>query len=386
MNVACISKDSTLFGKLKGIPNFKKVSLISDYSESDSELQNYDVFVISDRIISYEALPDIRQLIQNASVFFMLSNSSNYRLFQKIETICHAHDIHIVYPKQTPEQIVSIVAGILKPQENITKNHVTTFVGAQSRVGVTSSVMAIATRLGMTTEAKIGVLGLNSWNPGTVYIKNYSGAFLDELKTMLSNNMLSSSQLMKEMHHYNHFYYLAGNRDIKKRLHYSIKEIHYLIEQAKKIYDLVLIDAGCNFDDALCIQGLLNSDAKFLVVNQHLSGLESWNNAYEQILEPIGLARSDFLLIVNQYSGKLLFPDVKQIAHDYGVPCLSRISNVGDLGLTAETNQNLIVDYDEPEYLKDINFIVKALFKTYELKAKKVDSIKKNGFMQRLFR
>ncbi len=384
MKLACLSQDNVLYSKLKGVSLFQKVSLLSDFSQLN-EFMECDVMILSDRIVSFEMLSELRQSMPYLSMFFMVSDSSDYRRFQKVETMCHAHDIYIVYPKQTQDQIISFIKGVLKPGEDIQKNQVVTFVGAQSKVGLTSTVLAAATRLGMTTDAKIGVLGLNSWNPGTVFLKNYSGIYLDEIKTLLSNKMLASSQLMKDMYQHSHFFYLAGNRDIKKRLHYSIKDIHYLIEQAKKIYDLVLIDAGCNFDDALCIQGLLNTDSKFLVTNQQMSGLEAWNTAFEQVLEPVGFIKSDFLMIVNQYKCQPQFPDIKQLAHDYGVPCLRHIVHVGDLGLIVEANQNLIVEYDEPEYIKDIDFIAKALVKTYRLRVKEQTPVKRLGFMQKIF-
>ncbi|MHB9093934.1 MAG: P-loop NTPase family protein [Eubacteriales bacterium] len=384
MKLVCLSQDNVLYSKLKGVSLFQKVSLLSDFSQLN-EFMECDVMILSDRIVSFEMLSELRQSMPYLSMFFMVSDSSDYRRFQKVETMCHAHDIYIVYPKQTQDQIISFIKGVLKPGEDIQKNQVVTFVGAQSKVGLTSTVLAAATRLGMTTDAKIGVLGLNSWNPGTVFLKNYSGIYLDEIKTLLSNKMLASSQLMKDMYQHNHFFYLAGNRDIKKRLHYSIKDIHYLIEQAKKIYDMVLIDAGCNFDDALCIQGLLNTDSKFLVTNQQLSGLEAWNTAFEQVLEPVGFIKSDFLMIVNQYKRQPQFPDIKQLAHDYGVPCLRHIVHVGDLGLIVEANQNLIVEYDEPEYITDIDFIAKALVKTYRLRVKEQTPVKRLGFMQKIF-
>lgn len=385
MNLLCFTEDKILVNKLKATTVYDKIDVVNGGSDFNQISNDYDVLLLSDRLISYEELPEIRQAFANANIFFLMSGSLDYRLFQKIETMCHAHDINIVYPKQTNEQIVTFISGVLKPLEEMKKNYVTTFVGVQSKVGVTSTVMAVATRLGMTTEAKIGVLGLNSSNPGVTFINHYEGSYLDELKTSLSNNMLSSAQLLKEMHGHNHFFYLAGNRDIKKRLHYSIKEIHYLIEQAKKTYDLVLIDAGCNFDDALCIQGLLNADTKFLLTNQALSGLDTWQQIFQQVLEPLGFLKSDFLMLVNAYNNKPQLPDIKQISHDYGVPCLRHIANAGDLGVVVEANRNLLIDYDEPEYIKDIDFIVRALVKTYKLKIKQTFEIKKPGFMQRLF-
>ncbi|MDT3697886.1 MAG: hypothetical protein RO469_00545 [Thermincola sp.] len=385
MKLLCFCEDKILVNKLKATALFDKIDIAEDGAEYNQIPKEYDVLLLSDRLISYVALPEVRQAFVNANIFFLMSGSPNYRLFQKVETMCHAHDVNIVYPRQTNEQIVAFISGVLKPMEEMKKNHVTTFVGVQSKAGVTSTVMAVATRLGMATEAKIGVLGLNSANPGVTFISHYGGSYLDELKTTLSNHMLSSTQLVKEMHGHNHFYYLAGNRDIKKRLHYSIKEIHYLIEQAKKAYDLVLIDAGCNFDDALCIQGLFNADTKFLLTNQSLSGLEAWQQIFEQVLEPLGFLKSDFLMLVNAYSPKPQLPDIKQISHDYGVPCLRHIASAGDLGMVVEANRSLLIDYDEPEYIRDIDFIVRALVKTYNLKTRPTVEVKKSGFMQRLF-
>lgn len=385
MRLACLSHDNVLCGKLKNNLLFRTVSMVDNLTDLDSKYDDYDVIILSDRIVSYEKLPEFTSCFANVATFYMVSSNPDYKLFQKIETMCHAHDVHIVYPKQTQDQIISFVVSVLKPIEAVPKNHVTAFVGSQSKVGVTTTVMAAASRLGMSTEAKIGVLGLNAQNPGTVYMRGYQGTYLDELKTLLSNNMLSTSQLMKEMYEFNHFFYLAGNRDIKKRLHYSIREIHYLIEQSKKIYDLILIDAGSNYDDALCIQGLLNSDTKFLVTNQQLSGLFAWNSAYDQVLEPTGFTKQDFLMIINQYQSKPQLPDVKQLVHDYGVPCLRHIGDVGDLGPIVEADRNLIIDYEEPEYKKDIDFIVKALIKTYKLTCRDQKAVKRTGLLQRLF-
>ena len=384
MRLICLTEDDVLCGKLKNNQVFENVIMINCISDLKQAF-NCDVMVVSDRIVPCELIADLKENFPNAIMFYMVSNSSDYKMFQKIETICHAHDIHIVYPKQTQDQIISFIIGVIKPREDVQKNHVTAFVGAQSRVGVTTTVMAVATRLGILTDAKIGVLGLNSWNPGTVFIREYEGSYLDELKTLLSNNMLSSSQLLKEMFEHNHFFYLAGNRDIKKRLHYSIKEIYYLIEQAKKIYDLTLIDAGCNFDDALCIQSLLNSDSKFLVTNQQMSCMIAWQTAYEQVLEPMGISKQDFLMIINQYKQKPQLPDAKQLAHDHGIPCLRHITDMGDLSLATETHQKLIIDFDEPDYIKDIDFIVRALIKTYKLNMKTQTKLKRTGFIQRLF-
>lgn len=385
MKLLCFCEDKILVNKLKATALFDKIDIAVDGALDNQIPKEYDVLLLSDRLISYVILPEVRQAFVHANIFFLMSGSPNYRLFQKVETMCHAHDVNIVYPRQTNEQIVAFISGVLKPMEEMKKNHVTTFVGVQSKAGVTSTVMAVATRLGMATEAKIGVLGLNSANPGVTFLSHYGGSYLDELKTTLSNHMLSSTQLVKEMHGHNHFYYLAGNRDIKKRLHYSIKEIHYLIEQAKKAYDLVLIDAGCNFDDALCIQGLLNADTKFLLTTQSLAGLEAWQQIFEQVLEPLGFLKSDFLMLVNAYNPKPQLPDIKQISHDYGVPCLRHIASAGDLGMVVEANRSLLIDYDEPEYIKDIDFIVRALVKTYNLKTKQTVEVKKSGFMQRLF-
>lgn len=384
MRLACISQDKVLIEKFKTCSFFTTVFSIDDSALFQTKWNTFDALVFSDRIVSLDKLPYLREKSAHAIMFYMISNSPDYKFYQKIETMCHAHDIQIIYPKQTQEQIVDFVANALKPIDNLPQNHVAAFVGSQSKVGVTTVVMSVASRLGVLAEAKIGVLGLNSWNPGTCYIREYGGAYLDELKTLLSNKMLSTSQLMQEMHKFNNFFYLAGNRDIKKRLHYSIKEIHYLIEQSKKVYDLILIDAGCNYDDALCIQSLINSDTKFLITNQLLSGLESWNRAYEQVLEPTGFSKREFLMLVNQYRNKPHLPDIKQLAHDYGIPYMKHIADVGELGLVVEVNQNMILDYDEPDYLKDIDFIAKALVKTYRLPAKELQIMKKAGLIRRL--
>ncbi|MCL4439217.1 MAG: hypothetical protein M1609_01075, partial [Firmicutes bacterium] len=131
MKLACLSQDNVLYSKLKGVSLFQKVSLLSDFSQLN-ELMECDVMILSDRIVSFEMLSELRQSMPYLSMFFMVSDSSDYRRFQKVETMCHAHDIYIVYPKQTQDQIISFIKGVLKPGEDIQKNQVVTFVGAQS--------------------------------------------------------------------------------------------------------------------------------------------------------------------------------------------------------------------------------------------------------------
>lgn len=366
MNLLLIAYDDELTKSIHVSRLFAKIEVWQDVHEVKNIVSaNYQVVLISDRIVDFELLPYMREKFKNQTLFYLL-NRSSLRISQQIEPVAHAQDINIIYPTQTNTQIIRHMESILKPEENADKYRVVAFYGTHPQVGVTSTVMSIASRLGILTGTKIGVLGLNPWNPGDYFFR-YNGNYLDELSTQLANKILTPSQLLSSMGICNSFHYLAGNRSIKKQFKYYVEEVLFLIELAKEVFDLVLIDAGAHFDNAMSLQALSNSDVNFLITNQQGWGHRFWTYSFEQIIEPLGFRKSDFLLIINKYQQSAQLLTAKQIAQEYGLPLVRYIADLGHLGISAEREKLLLLDYNDPEYDKDIYSLAQTLIKLYSL-------------------
>lgn len=367
MKLLLIVNDAELVNSVHSSQLFSEVEVRHDiYSVEDAVSVNYKVVLISDRIVDLELLPYMREKFREQTLFYVLSDKSSLRVSQQIEPVAHAQDINIIYPTQTHSQIIRHMETILKPGDNADKSRVVAFYGTHPQVGVTSTVMSMASRVGSLTGTKIGVLGLNPWNPGDYFFR-YNGNYLDELSTQLANKVLTPSQLFNSMGSCNSFYYLAGNRSIKKQFKYYAEEVRFLIDLAKEVFELVLIDAGAHFDNALSLQALATSDVNFLITNQQGWGHRFWTYSFEQIIEPLGFKKSDFLLILNKYQESAQLLTAKQIAQEYGLPLVRYITDLGHPGILAEREKFLLLDYKDPEYAKDINSLAQTLIKLYSL-------------------
>lgn len=367
MKLLLFVNDDELVNSISAAGLFSEIMLQQDTNnlEEDS-FDNYDVVLISDKLVNIELLSYLREKFEHQIIFYMLNGHTPNGALQQIEPVAHAQDINLIYPAKTYSQIIKHMESIIKPGDKVDKNRVVAFFGTHPQVGVTSTIMSLAARMGTLTGTKIGVLGLNPWNPGDYFFR-YNGNYLDELSTQLANRVLTPSQLFNSMGCCNSFYYLAGNRSIKKQFKYYVEEVSYLIGLAKEVFDLVLIDAGAHFDNAMSLQALANSDVKFLVTNQQGWGQRFWTYSFEQIIEPLNYKKSDFLLILNKYQENAQLLTAKQIAHEYGLPLIRYITDLGQLGISAEHDKFLLQEYSDPEYEKDITSLANTLIKLYSL-------------------
>jgi len=250
MNVVILSTDNALADLFRNNQQIESVTVIHDYNEFiNSNLADFGLVVISDKLANFLSLEEIRDKVNNESfIFYMMGNYPDSAKQAQIKMVCLAKNIQLIPPKQTIEQIVNRILKTVFPGTDNHSSNLISLFGAMPRAGVTSLTLSIAKRLSDISSIKIGVFGLNCWNPGDVFIKGYNAMYLDDIKNYLSNKMLSEDELTKSMFPVNRFLYMAGSRDIKKRLYYSIDEIHYLIDQAKNVFDLILLDSGSHYD------------------------------------------------------------------------------------------------------------------------------------------
>lgn len=387
MKCLCLTTDSNLINAVRNSNVFKSVESVSTFNNLyKSNLTVYNTLIISDNLAVYSSLEDIQKKIAPDSLmFYLMSNSHDSNLHRQIQMICLSLGITLIPPQLTEDQILAKILKIVSPGIESHTSNVVSLFGTQPGVGVTSLAMGIASKLSSIAKIKVGVLGLNVSNPGDCFQSKYTGLYLDEIKSYLSNKMFSEEQLNNNMFSLNSFKYLAGNRDIKKRLYYTIDEINYLIQLAKNIFDIILLDSGSQFDNALTVQSLLCSDLRLLVSTQNKCGHRCWQLAYEQIIEPLGYTKESFLIICNKFKDNVNLPKSKYIQELYNISVLQTIPDVGDLGLMAEEENSLLIDFKVKHYDICIENIVNNLIKLYGISIENKNDLSGKGIMSRLF-
>ncbi|WP_170112451.1 hypothetical protein, partial [Heyndrickxia sporothermodurans] len=294
-------------------------------------------------------------------VFFMLSNTYEPKLEKNVKAICDSRDIVLIPSRLMWEQIIELIELSINPSKEKNSN-VFTFFSSIGNVGTTSTCLSVGQILQKHTNAKIGVLLLNAWDDGTDQI-DYKGSYLDDIKSKLSGQLIQSESEFLSCFHMmekDSLYILGGNRNTRMERLFTKEEIHYLIQKSKEIFDIVLIDCGCHFDNAVMVQSLMESDLRFLVVNQQSKAIKKFNYIYNDVLYPLGYKHSDFLMVINQYQDEVYLPSSKEINKEINVPMITAIER-NQYGILSEQEQKILISYNDELYRESIIIIAKSI-------------------------
>lgn len=332
-----------------------------------------DILFIDGQLTSHNSISDIRTILPNAKILFLPHQVKSSDALRNIGIICSGYRVSLLKENMSTSQIADeiIRESIGSVDERVTK--VVSLFGTHSGAGLSTTVMNIARVLAYETKSNVGVLSLNAWDTAD-YFHEYGGAYLNEIKTDLSTKSLTKDKLKKLMNHRKQFWQLAGNKDIKLQRYYTVEEIEYLIELARETFDIVLIDSGCHFDNACYAQSFLSSDMKFLVTNQDIKGFRNyWTQIRDQILNPMHVSESEYLLIVNNYVKNYNLISDKNIAEELGMHLLTTIPSEGELGNISLRNYKSLYDVASNQYKESLNVIADSLINSCGLtRAEKV--------------
>jgi hypothetical protein len=287
-----------------------------------------DVIVVSDLLMETHELIELRSIHEQAKMVYMISNRTDYHELKRVQSLCAAHRIDFVAPRLTVEQVALEIAAVCVGKAQ-GASRVITGIGALPQIGLTTSLLMLGVHLGALTGVRIGILGLNGWNPGDSGIL-YEGKYVDEIWGTLQGKHLRPDELVRQMCRISpHVHYLAGNRDIKKLYYYQPDGASWLIRAARQSFDIVLIDAGAYLDHALAAQSIYESDLLLIELNQSRQAGEQWLRLRDQILRPVfHYAEEKSMLLFNKmYDG----PDVenaKQLSRQLGLPHISSLPYV----------------------------------------------------------
>lgn len=379
MKLILIANNEDLLNILRDSDTFDEVENKFDMNDLDG-----DCIVISDEYLPYMEINNFT-FKNEQTIFYLLNNQYEAGVERNIKAICDSKNINLISSRLTVSQIAKTIINTFNDNVNeISK--VIAFFSPVSNIGTTSTTLSVAKALQEQTTAKIGVLLINAWDQGT-YQLEYQGRYLDEIKGRLANKAISNKEEFLSMFHMiekEQLYILGGNRFTKLERLFTIEEINYLIELSKKYFDIILIDSGSHFDNAIMVQALYESDMKFVVLNQQQKTLIRFNQIYDEILYPLGYKKEGFLGIVNRYVDKAQYLNVKNISEFIDVPILTTIFEM-DNSFISETEGRILYDYIDPLYKEGISAVAKPIIKyaSLPIKEKEEDTKKRKKWFFR---
>lgn len=299
MKVEILDKDRQILQQLEKQPSLRVQQVSSLSVEAE-------IIIISDRSVHYNDLSEKLKDIRFLHGFYLIDQSLDPNVFKHVQTICETLGVHLIGDSPTPHVTVNEILAAVFPEEK-EQSRVAAFFAPISNIGTTSTVLSTALAISRLTNAKVGVLGLNAWDDSTDQLA-YKGEYLDKLKNMLSNQLLVNreEQMLSQFYKLkkDNVYFLAGNQNIKMERLFSTEEIASLISLCKNCFDVLILDAGCHFDNANMIESLRQADLKFLIMNQQRKAIKKFYQSYNDILSPLGYNLAEFSLILNHFQMK----------------------------------------------------------------------------------
>ncbi|MEC3018344.1 ParA family protein [Bacillus cereus] len=358
MLIGVISQDNTykqLFSQEKII---ESVFTINEWQQKFTV--DVEVVFLDGKIVDFNDIANIRELYPNVRVYYQPNDIKNSTITKTIEMICKAYDVTILHEGLTNKQVAKeIMRGINR--NGVQNKQIISFFGTHSSVGVSTTVFDVAHALSKKVHEKVLVLSLNAWDTSD-YFYRYKGKYLNDLKVDLQTKSLTKSGLENAVSKCKNFYHLAGNRDVRLQRFYNVAEIAYLLEIASETFDVVLIDGGVHFDNACSIQSLFTSSIRFLITTQEDKGYKYYfPQMYSQLLEPAGIKKDDFMLIINKHRNDMSIVSNKDIQDEVGMSVITTIPDMDILGQVATKQNELLYESADNSYQKPINIIANLI-------------------------
>ncbi|WP_051240025.1 AAA family ATPase [Pontibacillus halophilus] len=363
MNIGVVSRNvayKELFEKEES------VNLSIMIAHIDKEKPNSNVpltgLLIDGETVNYNELATVREIFPDIPIFYKLHGVKSHELTKTINRLCAAQKIQSINELYTIEQVVLEVMQYLNEKEGFSSNKVIAFFGTHSGVGVSTTSLNIAEAVSSKVKDRVLLLSLNAWDPAD-YFTEYKGKYLNDLKVDLKTETLNTAKLHEALYQHNGFYHLAGNRDIKLQRFYTNKEIAHLIDVAKESFDLILIDGGTHFDSALATQAFVHSNLRFIVTSQDDKGYRGYfPHVYQQLLEPVGSVKSDFMLIINRYQPNMSLISEKDLEEELEIKRIATVPSLDVLGPIAIRQKKLLYNIStDPNYVKSIDQVANTV-------------------------
>lgn len=371
MNVVIISNNSTyktLFDKQDAVQH----TYLWDELKTEQKTHAAVVF-IDGETMELPELENVRKEFPDIPIYYRPLAIKSDLLTRQINVVSASHKIAVLSEYTTEEQVVDKIMNDLTNKDEYLSKRVMAFFGTHSGAGVSTTALNLARSLSNRVNEKVLVLSLNSWDPCD-YFYQYKGHYLNDLKVDLNTQSLTPARLMESLGQYKTFYHLAGNRDIKLQRFYQPYEIKHLIDVAKEMFDVIIIDAGTHFDSAPTVQAYLSAGLKFLVTNQEEKGYRGYfPHVLNQLIEPIGGKSEEFLLVVNRYTPSNSLITDRALEEELSMTRVATLPDMEEFGKLANFQKQLLYDTGQELYLKTLELITNLVIAECKLNEKAVE-------------
>lgn len=386
MNIGVISREH-IFKQL--FQSYEQIELALVF---DSVKENYNTSIplsallIDGKLVPYTDLQRIRDIYPDIPLFYKLYNVTSAVSTKNIERVCAAHKIVPINEHLTLEQVTSEVVRRVSDHKGYASNRIISFFGTHSGAGTSTIALNVGKSLSEKIQGKVLVLSLNAWDPSD-YFLDYRGHYLNDLKVDLKTKSLTETRLKESLFKYGDLYHLAGNRDIKLQRYYTNDEISHLIEVAKRVFEVILIDGGTHFDTACASQAFISSELRFVVTSQEDKGYRGYfPHVFQQLLEPSGASKSDFMLIINRFQANMSLISESDLEEELEMQRIATLPDLEVLGSIAIRQKKLLYDLTEGKniYRKSLESISNLIISEAKLAERKHEN-NSNPSIQKLF-
>ncbi|SFL68872.1 Flp pilus assembly protein, ATPase CpaE [Paenibacillus sp. 1_12] len=331
----------------------------------ETSLLPEDIWIVSDALIDMHEMFTLRSQYPANRIIYLLSNGTDPLNLKTTQSLCAAHGIDYVLPYHTPEQVADEAGRICLIKARAVSK-VITAIGALPQLGVTSSLLSIGVTLAALSGVRVGVFGLNGWNPGDSGLL-YTAKYMDELWGSLQSKQLQAAELPGKMQLLApNVYYLAGSRDLKKLYYYQTDGAAWLIEKARECFDLVLLDAGSYPDHALAAQSIHASDLLLVTMSQSQQAKAQWRRMCEHILHPVfQWEQRQTMLLFNKMVRSPDIENEKQLSRQLDMPYVGSLPY--DPSFYRKEAEGVWGQQQNHDYNKELGKIAKAMLHYYDL-------------------
>lgn len=384
-----ISSDKLLINNFK---ESSQIEVVGSYSSFDSVLdikqaEEGDLLIVSDRILENnisDGLGQITEKFNVSKVVYLLSNKRDIEEHQRVARYCYANDIHLIKPGRSVNDIIDEILTIVGADKKETKKGlIVSFTGTTPNIGTTFVALNTTIILSKRVDASILFLDLNlKSGKSEVHLGiDNPKVSIDAIFSEISSNNITNETFKRHSYHVNsNLDVITGTKERERAELFEINQIDYLLDNARKYYDIVIVDVNPYWDNAATFQTLIKSDVKLLLTTPDLSNFQHDLNLWvKKVGSDMGIEVKRFDLIVNQSGGTF---NKRHISKETGMNVITEIPYYNEVRNSINLGEPILLKGSNHQLEKEIKPITELIIKLGNLvMIEDIKETKKTGIL-----
>lgn len=348
-----------------------EVKTLEEYKEK-ATLINPQLLIISEEFFSnfgkeeYDhILQDIHNLLPQIKILFLAQS----------EPAPNLSEIPGIYILKAPISTSALSKTIYEVTSTTTSNRNATLIAVWSpKAGdgcsFTAIHLAAAMRDIVDREDKVGLLDLNLKTSGLKYQLTFDDAqIIDELLPYVAAGRLTPEIMLecsKEMFRKDSgIWYIGGIAKPELYDQYTALQIHYIIENAKKLFHKTIIDAGSYLDNAGTITALKEADIIYAVIHPTYVSQQILKGMLD-LLPMYGINPAKVTVIINRYSPEAVGDSPEIILANLNVSLAGTLPELGHEAISAVNSNRTVLREIGKRTITQYNTTIKSILASLE--------------------